>query len=254
MRDVKPQEPLDPTGHGSAAEVLGLDNVALDLTLAGLGSRLLAMVLDMIVVLLLCVLVTLGILLIADTVGLPGDWTAVLIIFLLFFFQWAYFSVCELLMDGRTPGKSLVGLRTVTSLGGRPSLAAVMVRNLLRLIDMLLGWPLIALDRRSRRLGDLLASTLVVHHRQDEHGIRLGSVPSSWGSREVAVVESFLRRARRMESEQARTLAERLLDWMRRREPAFLAQRGLDTKDLPADFIVADPVALLGELLQAERA
>ena len=212
------------------------------------------MVFDMFVVVLLGMLVTLGVILVFDSLGLAGSWAAVMILFAFFFLQWAYFSVCELLMDGRTPGKTLVGLRTVTSLGGRPSAGAILVRNLLRILDMTLGWPLIALDRRCRRLGDLLASTLVVHHREDDHGVRLGNVPSSWGSREVAVVESFLRRARRMEAMRARALAERLLDWMRRREPAFLAERGLDTTSLPADFIVADPVALLGELLAAEQA
>ena len=245
--------PTDPD-NGSPAEILGLDNVALDLTLAGLGSRLLAMVFDMFIVFLLGVLGTLGVMLAVSTLDLPGDWAAVIIIFMLFFFQWAYFSACELVMDGRTPGKTLVGLRTVTSLGGRPSTGAVLVRNLLRILDMFVGWPVMIFDRHSRRLGDLLASTLVVHHRDDEYGLRLGSVPGSWGSREVAVVESFLRRARRMEAPRARMLAERLLDWMRRREPEFLADRGLDTAQLRDDFIVADPVALLGELLGAERA
>lgn len=237
----------------AAAEVLGLDNVVLDLTLAGLGSRLLAMVLDMVVVVLLAVLVTLGLVLAASSFDLPGDWTLVLVLFVLFFFQWAYFSACELLMDGRTPGKNLVGLRTVTSRGGRPSAGAVLVRNLLRILDMFLAWPIMAVDRKSRRLGDLLASTLVVHHREHgEHSLRLGQVPASWGSREVAVVESFLRRARRMETMRARALAERLLDWLRRREPGFLAERGVD----PAVFDrpLGDPVDFLGRLLQAEPA
>jgi hypothetical protein len=57
-----------------------------------------------------------------------------------------------------------------------------------------------------------------------------------------------------METMRARMMAERLLDWMRRREPEFLAERGLDTAELRDDFVVADPVALLGELLGAERA
>lgn len=252
MRDPNQTELHDD--DGSPVEILGLDNVALDLTLAGLGSRVLAMSIDVFLLLLLALLLTVGLMLATSSLGLPADWPVVVGLFLVFFLQWGYFSVCELLMDGRTPGKALVGLRAVTSLGGRPSAGAVLVRNLLRILDLTLGWPLIALDRRNRRLGDLMASTLVVHHRDDENGVRLGSVPPSWGSREVAVVESFLRRARRMEAIRARSLAERLLDWMRRREPAFLAERGLDTSELPADFVVADPVALLGDLLQAEQA
>lgn len=246
--------PNDPYDDGAPAEILGLDNVALDLTLAGLGSRLLAVVFDMFVVFLLGVLGTLAVMVAVTTLELPGSWAFVILMFLLFLLQWAYFSVCELVMSGRTPGKTLVGLRTVTSLGGRPSAGSVLVRNLVRILDMVIGWPVMIFDRHSRRLGDLLASTLVVHHRDDEYGLRLGVVPRSWGSREVAVVESFLRRSGRMEPPRARMLAERLLDWMRRREPDFLAERGLDTAELRDDFIVADPVALLGELLGAERA
>lgn len=235
----------------SEAEILGLDNVRLDLPLAGLGSRLLAMFIDMLVVALLALLFLVGLILVADSLGLSGAWMMALILLVLFGLQWGYFSVCEIAMEGRTPGKNLVGLRTVSSLGGKPSVGAVLVRNLLRFLDMSLGWPLIALDRRCRRLGDLLASTLVVHHREDDHGVRLGRVPTSWNSRDVAVVESFLRRARRMEPFRARDLAERLLDWMKRREPSFLAQHGLD----PAGgLLFDDPVGTLAELLAAERA
>jgi uncharacterized RDD family membrane protein YckC len=191
---------------------------------------------------------------VADSLGVSGAWIIALMIFLAFFLQWAYFSICELMMDGRTPGKSLVGLRTVSSLGGRPSAGAILVRNLLRLVDMFFGWPLIALDSRNRRLGDLLAATQVVHDRGDEHGVRLGSVPQSWGSREVAVVESFLRRARRMEAGRARRQAGVLLHWMRHREPEFLASHGLEPDELSVTISgpYADPVALLGDLLHAE--
>ncbi len=66
-------------------------------------------------------------------------------------------------MGGRTPGKSAVGLRTVNSLGGQASPAAILVRNALRIFDYLIGVLMIMLDRRSRRLGDLVASTLVIH-------------------------------------------------------------------------------------------
>lgn len=241
----------DPFAAASEAEILGLDNVRLDLPLAGLGSRLLAMFIDLLVVALLGLLFLVGLILLSDSLGLSGAWMIAIVLFVLFCLQWGYFSACEIAMEGRTPGKSLVGLRTVSSLGGKPSVGAVLVRNLVRFIDMSVGWPLIALDRRCRRLGDLLASTLVVHHREHDHGVRLARVPTSWSSRDVAVVESFLRRARRMEAFRARDLAERLLDWIRRREPTFLSQHGLD----PAGrMLFDDPVGALAELLAAERA
>ena len=56
-----------------------------------------------------------------------------------FVFQWGYFVICELLMQGRSPGKAALGLRVVRD-GGLPiSLRESMVRNLMRVVDMLPG-------------------------------------------------------------------------------------------------------------------
>jgi Tol biopolymer transport system component/uncharacterized RDD family membrane protein YckC len=76
---------------------------------------------------------------------------------------------------GQTVGKRLLGLRVVRADGSRPSVAAIAVRTLLRIVDWLpalylVGFLAMATSVRRRRLGDLVAKTSVaralpVRHR-----------------------------------------------------------------------------------------
>jgi hypothetical protein len=78
----------------------------------------------------------------------------------------------ETLRGGRTPGKSIGGLRVVRSSGRPVDLTASMIRNVLRLVD---GMPLgylptivsIAVTERNQRLGDLAADTVVIRDRRE---------------------------------------------------------------------------------------
>jgi len=71
---------------------------------------------------------------------------------------------------GATPGKLIFGLRVTDQSGRRPTAGAVLVRNLLRILDELVVFPLpglvvMAASRRTRRLGDLAAGTVVTTAR-----------------------------------------------------------------------------------------
>ena len=148
------------------------EGVALELTLAGVGSRFAAALVDYLIQ--FAILIALGILL--DAVGLDpftGDgfatalWT--LGFFLLF---WGYDVAFEVLNSGRTPGKRLNGLRVVRESGAPVNFATSTVRNVLRIIDILppitylVGISAILATRRNQRLGDLAAGTLVVRERR----------------------------------------------------------------------------------------
>jgi len=70
---------------------------------------------------------------------------------------------------GATPGKGLAGLRVVDDAGGVPGLGRSVVRTLLRLIEinpiLVGGLPaalVAARSRTGRRLGDMLAGTVVL--------------------------------------------------------------------------------------------
>jgi len=72
---------------------------------------------------------------------------------------------------GATPGKLALGLRVELAGGGRPGLSRAIVRNLLRLVDIIppylgaVGLSMMTVTRLRQRLGDLAAGTVVVAPR-----------------------------------------------------------------------------------------
>jgi len=145
------------------------EGVDLELVLAGLGSRLVASLVDYVVK--GAILIALWV--IGATIG-GGDAGGFLVAVLLVgsFLVWFGYDVAfETLASGRTPGKRVAGLRVVR-LGGEPvGFLASAVRNLLRLVDSLpgiyaVGAVCILFSARNQRLGDLAAGTLVVRERR----------------------------------------------------------------------------------------
>jgi len=158
------------TDYRQHLEIETPEMVVLDYEIAGLGSRALAAILD--TAILLGWTIALGILM----VGLaPGD-SAVMAIGVVVYFAtlWGYFAFFEGLRGGQTPGKRRVGIRVVRDTGHAVTLGAAAIRNLLRLADFLpppylLGALAVALHPRGKRLGDIVAGTVVVRDRPLEH-------------------------------------------------------------------------------------
>jgi len=87
---------------------------------------------------------------------------------LLFAISWWYMVLFEVLNQGRSPGKHLMGLRVVQDDGTPIGWSASLLRNLLRFVDMLpFGYFLGAISCLQhptfKRLGDLAAGTLVIY-------------------------------------------------------------------------------------------
>ena len=145
-------------------EVETADHVVLRYTLAGVGNRGFAAVVDFLV----AALITAGLEVGYGQIGAPGE--AVLggvIRLLLFVLGWSYFIVLEWLWNGQTVGKRAYGLRVINEDGSSAGFVAVFVRNLVRIVDFLpsfygLGLLAIVFTSRSQRLGDLAAGTFVV--------------------------------------------------------------------------------------------
>lgn len=90
-----------------------------------------------------------------------------LLLVLVFLLEWGYFVACDMLMSGRSLGKKALGLRVVSAQGLPVGLGDSLLRNLLRGADFLpigyvLGAVCMVFDARFRRLGDLVAGTLVI--------------------------------------------------------------------------------------------
>lgn len=93
-----------------------------------------------------------------------GQGLALIGVFLL---EWGYYIACEMLMRGQSPGKRALHLRVVRQNGLPIGFADSFLRNLLRAADFLplmnaLGLTTMCLDKKFRRLGDLVAGTIVV--------------------------------------------------------------------------------------------
>jgi uncharacterized RDD family membrane protein YckC len=74
------------------------------------------------------------------------------------------------LICGQSIGKMVFGLRVLDTAGKPPAVGAVVLRNLLRVVDAALGLPLLIvfLTPLRQRLGDLVAGTVVVAQDGEE--------------------------------------------------------------------------------------
>jgi uncharacterized RDD family membrane protein YckC len=169
---------------GGTPRLVGGEAVEVDVRVARLGSRALALLLDIGVQ--AGVALVLGLLVAVVATGLgdyaDGAWVeaAVKIVVVLVFV--AFPTAVETLTNGRSPGKRALGLRVVREDGGPIRLRHALARAL---VGVAVEWPglimppltwLVSLltmlfSERGRRLGDLAAGTIVVHERS----------PAAWG-------------------------------------------------------------------------
>lgn len=149
------------------------EQVIVSYTLAGIGTRGAAALIDSLVMLLLS-----GTLWYAVTVAgraLSGErWIMAVALIGQFLIIWGYFVAFETVWDGQTPGKRLLGLRVVRNGGGGVHIGPSAARNLVRIVDFLpfgyfVGMVSIVANQRNQRLGDLVAGTIVVRERLVKH-------------------------------------------------------------------------------------
>ncbi len=149
-------------------EIRTPENVAFEFERAGLASRALAWAIDLAVMGSAITAVACGV---SATQSIVGGFAVALLSIAVFLVQWWYGALAEWWSGGRTIGKRVVGLRTLDERGLRVSFAQAVVRNLVRVVDLLPGLYLLGgvcalLDPAGRRLGDLAAGTLVVRERR----------------------------------------------------------------------------------------
>lgn len=136
----------------------------------------------------------------------------------LFAVFWLYPIVCEGLFNGQTPGKRALDLRVVSSDGAPVGWLAACVRNLMRTVDMLpfgyaCGLVSSLADPWGRRLGDLVAGTMVVHAPKprtlpDMQGDLVQAPAVPLRPAEQAAIVAFAERAPRLTPERQAELAD----------------------------------------------
>jgi len=144
------------------------ENVDFQFTLAGPGTRLLAWCVDLGIVGTIVALASS--IASAASVFFSGYAEAILAVFT-FVVGTGYWIAFEHRWQGRTPGKRMFGLRVVGQQGLRLDLGQVALRNVLRVVDLLPGFgavgaAFLVFHPEHRRLGDLVAGTLVVRERR----------------------------------------------------------------------------------------
>jgi uncharacterized RDD family membrane protein YckC len=215
------------------------EQIALELPLAGIGSRSLALVVDSLLQFGAIILILLLLLLakLSDTQLFSGI-GAIVFALVPFLIQWGYFTLFEIFWNGQTPGKQVAQIRVIKESGRPITIVEAIARNLVRTIDMLPGVYAVGLicmlaNKRNKRLGDYVAGTVVVHEKTIE------KVSTIWNSQstpanadpqaiklspeELVLIETYLNRRSEFDSEVRKKTAAQITALIKNRkglEPA----------------------------------
>jgi uncharacterized RDD family membrane protein YckC len=151
--------------------------VAIEMPLAGIGSRFIAILIDTLIwaagLLVLALVVWVVQPALQAFSRLSYQWVVALLTLVVFVLNWGYFTLFEAFWNGRTPGKRLARIRVIQRSGRPIGLFESMARNLVRYVDQIpffyaVGVITMFATRQHQRLGDLAAGTLVVRDREEE--------------------------------------------------------------------------------------
>ena len=140
-------------------------NISITQNVAGVGERILAYLIDGLIMLAYIIVSTM---LMGGLDASQGqEWLFVSIIILPLLL---YFLLWESLWNGQSPGKAALDIRVVKIDGSRPAFSNYLVRWLLRIVDITLTSGSVAvvtilMNGKGQRLGDLAAGTTVISER-----------------------------------------------------------------------------------------
>ncbi|WNS77464.1 RDD family protein [Bacillus sp. DTU_2020_1000418_1_SI_GHA_SEK_038] len=177
--------------------------VSLNFQLAGLGSRTAAYIIDQAILTIVNILIVFILFLILSGQSDLLLWAELnsvpvaIAIILLFILNWGYFFAFEYFSGGRTIGKKVLGLRVIQEDGHSITLLSSFIRNFLRIIDSLpanyvLGMMMIFFHSKHKRIGDLVAGTIVVHERKTKKQKKLTPIEKEIEKRGLAKNDLFL--------------------------------------------------------------
>lgn len=236
---IIPELPFDD----DIIEIVTPERVELSFPIAGLGSRFVAAMIDILLItaLNLIVGVVLSFLLLGF-IGEGGEYLASIglsiQIIAHFLLTAGYYIYYEYKWNGQTPGKRKMKLR-VMRYGGLPvDFASVLIRNMMRIIDLLLfavavGFLVFFLSKLSQRPGDYVAGTIVVKDRNvtlrdldkylkmSDSDQRDNNIPDKRFEKlvpeDAQLIELFLTRRGDMDPSQRREMAQQIGDGIRQK-------------------------------------
>ena len=226
------------------------EQVELQFAVAGIGSRFVAVLLDHIIQFVAGIVELLLFVWIASyapkgneaPLNTAGKWFIGIVIFLNFCFFAGYFALFEAYWHGQTPGKRVMKLRVIKDSGRQITFFEALARNLMRVVDYLPGLYLVGVitmlcNKQNKRLGDMVAGTLVVHEAREEqpllpqHNAFLPVKETTWQAPvassmfaadavanlkppDLVVIDAFFARALDLEMEVRAAMAQRIAQQM----------------------------------------
>lgn len=218
----------------------------LHLNVAGIGSRFLALAIDT----LIQIGIGLGGVLVLFFIGLadiasivPGfvNWYLAFLGLLSFLLLYGYYAIYEVLWNGQTPGKRIIGIRVIKNTGRPLTAGETIGRNLMRIIDQLpafygIGCVSALCTKQHQRLGDLLVGAILVRENKLQdmqpvwHAPQTASdsviVTTGLTTADLALIDAFLSRRASLDDRVRRTTATQILDRLKERLPADADLRG----------------------------
>jgi uncharacterized RDD family membrane protein YckC len=238
-----------------ALDVRTAEAIAVRYELAGLGSRFLALTVDLALQVAVAAVVLAALAIFAAPVARAVAWAQLdkpveiaaitlfaVAAFALFF---GYFIIFELAWNGQTPGKRALGIRVVRDGGFPVDAGAAVIRNVVRLVEFGFGIYVLSalvtlLSPENKRPGDFAAGTIVVRDRADDMPV-LDALLRDDPDRDDgldrddrALIAQFLSRRATLEPRAADEIAARIAERVRPK--------------LRASFHYLDDVALLEHL------
>lgn len=145
------------------------ESVELEFTLAGIGNRAQALMVDYILLGgAIAVVIFTGSMLFAQFTPRLQKWYLAIALLITFGIFVGYFIFFESLWQGQTPGKRYAKIRVIRDDGRPAGLSQATLRALLRPIDdaLSIGFLMIVFNKQEKRLGDLLAGTVVIQEER----------------------------------------------------------------------------------------
>src|SRR5712691_10824785 len=207
--------------------VLTPERVSLQYDIAGIGSRGAAAIVDTVIQFVSVTVLAFGAFaagVVGALFGISGSALGSLMLGLfaltVFIVMAGYYMLFEIVWNGQTPGKRLLGVRVMRENGYPIRPVDSVIRNLVRIVDWLPGMYGVGvltklLNKRSKRLGDFASGTIVV--REGARGAAAAMLPTVSTSRgyalsnsDATLVRDFLSRRTTMNTGARAQLARRL--------------------------------------------
>jgi uncharacterized RDD family membrane protein YckC len=228
------------------------EQMPLEFTIAGIGSRFLAMAIDTLIQVAFGVVVFVAFSIASVVWPQPGLrlWIVGAAIALLFLLSFAYFAAFEIFWNGQTPGKRRAGIRVIKDSGRPLTVAETIGRNLLRIVDQLpafyaVGVLIAFLNSRNKRLGDFIAGSIVIREtpladlKPEWQNARTAPPPlsplvSPLSAEDLNLIDAFLNRRSHLTADVRSRIANEIFERIRAKLPAqdFVQGPGVSTESV----------------------